>query len=97
MLYRYLQEKANLEGLFTEIAPNRAPFGNSESHGTLQQTMLLDDHGVTGDCSASYQLELELDEFFQKCGGSMVDEKGHLITSDCECILSSFREEMTSG
>lgn len=97
MLDRYLQDKTNLEGLFTEIALSQAPLGDPESHGTLQQTMLVDGHDVTSDCGASCQLELELDEFFQKCGGSMVDEKGHLITSDCECILSSFREEMASG
>jgi len=92
MLGRYLQDTTNLEGLFTEIALNQAPLRNSESHGTLQQTMLVDDHDVTGDCGASCQLELELDEHFQTCGGSMVDEKGHLITSDCGCILSNFRE-----
>jgi hypothetical protein len=92
MLERYLQDKTNLEGLCTEIALNQAPLGNSEGHSTLQQTMLVDDLDVTGDCGASCQLEIELDEHFQTCGGSMVDEKGHLISSDCDCVLSSFRE-----
>jgi hypothetical protein len=92
MLERYLHDTTNLEALFTQIALNQALLRNSESHGTLQQTMLVDDHDVTGDCGASCQLELELDEHFQTCRGSMVDEKGHVITSDCDCILSSFTE-----
>ncbi len=56
----------------------------------------MDNYDVTEDCGVSSQLELRLDEFFEKCGGSMVDAKGHSILSDCECTLSSFRGGVAS-
>jgi hypothetical protein len=96
MLDRYLNEKTSLEGLFTTLTLDQPPWRNSESQGTLQQTTLVEGHDVTGECGVSCQLELELDEFFEKCGGSLVEDKGHPIPSDYECILSSFREGMTS-
>lgn len=75
MLERYLNEKTILEGLFTTLALDQPPWRNSESQGNLQQTTLVDDHDVTDDYGVSCQLELELDEFFEKCSESMIDGK----------------------